>query len=409
MSNFGTNVVIGAKASRLIVIESQTPIFIVGTVVLSTLTAGTDKDGKPIVNKDLQAKIKENDGLLFYGKPDDAKADFVESTGTLRNVLDGITDQNVSTKLIIAVVSITKEQSEKKTPEEFYDTPAIKSNIIKAIAGAKTATALYGTKSNLLIAPRFSHDLDVKAELESVASSLSATAIVDLNATDEADATVKMKNYGSKRLLVCDPYVKVWDTKLDKTITEPSSARVAGMIAHTDGLKEYGWADIPSNQVMQGISGTSRVIEFIYGQECEADRLRTLGITTIINIQGFRLWGFDTTDQDFIWKSLQRVRIFDRVADAVLKGLFWAIDKRADQLIYAKESAEGLLRSLKGANVLVGYEVFWHPEKNTKEALTAGKFYLVADFQNMPTVNRLEIECNFVDKHSGVLMKMIGA
>ena len=409
MSNFGTNVVIGAKASRPIVIESQTPIFIVGTVVLSTLTAGIDDDGKPIVNKDLQAKIKENNGLLFYGKPDDAKADFVESTGTLRNVLDGVTDQNVATKLIIAVVTITKEQSEKKTVENFYNTPIIKSNIIKAIAGAKTATALYGTKSNLLIAPRFSHDLDVKAELESVASSLSATAIVDLNANDEAEATVNMKNYGSKRLLVCDPYVKVWDTKLNKTITEPSSARVAGMIAYTDGLKEYGWADIPSNQVMQGISGTSRVIEFIYGQECEADRLRTLGISTVINIQGFRLWGFDTTDQDFIWKSLQRVRIFDRVADAVLKGLFWAIDKRADQLIYAKESAEGLLRSLKGANVLVGYEVFWHPEKNTKEALTAGKFYLVADFQNMPTVNRLEIECNFVDKHSGVLMKMIGA
>jgi hypothetical protein len=133
MSNFGTNVVIGAKASRPIVIESQTPIFIVGTVVLSTLTTGTDDDGKPIINKDLQAKIKEKNGLLFYGKPDDAKADFVESTGTLRNVLDGITDQNVATKLIIAIVTITKEQSEKKTPETFYDTPTIKSNIMNPL------------------------------------------------------------------------------------------------------------------------------------------------------------------------------------------------------------------------------------------------------------------------------------
>ena len=395
-SNFGTNVAIGAKASRPIKIESQTPIFIACTLVLST------------VSKEVQDLITSSGGVLNYGSAEKANEVFKDSTGTVRGALDGIADQNVVCKIVLSIVPITVELS-KKEAETFYGDAKIKSEVIKAIGKAKIAIAMYGTKSNVLIAPRFTHDLDVKAEIESVATALSATGVVDLNAKDEADATVKMKSYGTKRLLVCDPYVQVWDTKLNKTITEPSSARIAGMIAYIDGQKEYGFADIPSNQVMQGISGTSRPIDFVFGQECEADRLRTLGISTIINEQGFRLWGFDTTDVDPVWKSLQRVRIFDRIADAVLKGLFWAIDKRADQLVYAKESAEGLLRGLKGANVLVGFEVFWHPEKNTKEALTAGKFYLVADFQNMPTVNRLEIECNFVDKHSGVLMKMIGA
>lgn len=180
------------------------------------------------------------------------------------------------------------------------------------------------------------------------------------------------------------------------------------MIAHSDGLKEYGWANSASNRVMQGISGTARPIEFIAGQECEADRLRTLGIATVINYKGFRLWGFETTDPDSIWQSLERVRVFDRIGEAVQEGVFWAIDRGADVLIHAKDSVDGLLLSLKGANVLVGYDVYWHPEKNTKEALTAGKFYLVAEMQNMPTVRRFEVECSFTDKFSPVLMKIIG-
>jgi phage tail sheath protein FI len=159
---------------------------------------------------------------------------------------------------------------------------------------------------------------------------------------------------------------------------------------------------------MQGISGTARTIEFIAGQECEADRLRTLGIATVINYKGFRLWGFETTDPDSIWQSLERVRVFDRIGEAVQEGVFWAIDRGADVLIHAKDSVDGLLLSLKGANVLVGYDVYWNAEKNTKEALTAGKFYLVAEMQNMPTVRRFEVECSFTDKFSPVLMKIIG-
>jgi len=394
-SNYGVNVVTGVSASRPIVVNSKTPIYIVGTVVLAGLGDVTKKS------------IQDNDGILHYSSITEANDAFKDSVGTLRGALDGILDQGVNCPIVISTRVISQPQSEKEA-EKFHEVAVIKSDIIKGIAKASTAMAVYGVKANIIIAPRFSHDEDVYAQIEITSTLLSGTGIVDLNATNEADATLKVKKFGTRRLLVTDPYVKVWDTKTDGTITEPMSARVAGMIAHSDGLKEYGWALSASNTVMQGISGTARPIEFIAGQECEADRLRTLGISTIINYRGFRLWGFETTDPDTVWKSLERVRVFDRVGEALLGGVFWAIDRGADILIHAKDSVDGLLLSLKGAGVLVGYDVFWHPSKNTKEALTAGKFYLVADMQNMPTVKRFEIECNFTDEFSPILMKIIG-
>ena len=393
-SAYGVNITTSVNASRPIAIDGSTPIFLTGTAV---------------VPEGLKSKVSEHNGIIFYGNAEKALEDWGDTTGTIRGSLIGINDQLVKSPVVVSVVSITADQA-KKEAEVFYNDTKVKSSIKEAIAKAPNAMAIFSSKAKLLIAPRFSHDKDIRAELQTQATKLGGVGIVDLNAKDEADAMAKIKDgFGTKRLLACDPYVKVWDTKLNKEVTEPMSARVAGLIAYTDSLVEYGWADSASNRVIQGISGTARPIEFVAGQECEADRLRKAGIASVINYKGYRLWGFETTDPDSIWQSLERVRVFDRIGEALLDGVFWAIDKRADILVHAKDSVEGLLRALKGSNVLVGYDVFWHPEKNTKENLTAGKFYLVAEMQNMPTVRRLEIECSFVDKYSGVLMKIIGA
>lgn len=394
-SKYGVNVVTSVNAARPIKIDSTTVIAIVGSCVVAGLSA------------DLQLKIKEMNGIIHYSSVEKAVEDFGDSTGTLRGSLDGIADQNVNTSLIVSVISIT-ETASKKEAEKFYEDAKIKSKIIEAVGVVRTASAVYGTRSNLIIAPRFAHDSDVKAELKSVAVALNGTAIVDLNAKDEADAVVKIKKFGSKHVMATDPYVKVWDTKTNASITEPASARIAGLIARTDGVHEYGFADSASNRVIEGISGIARAIDFTPGQNCEADRLRDAGIATIINEHGFRLWGFETTDIDPIWRQLERVRVFARIGEAVQRETFWAIDRRADILNHVRASVDGMLNGLKGANVLIGYEVFWHPEKNTKENITAGKFYLVAELQNMPTVRRLEVELSYVDRYAPILMKMIG-
>lgn len=397
-SNFGVNTITTVNAARPIRINSSTPIGIAASVLL---------DANVEAEASILEKLNADDGMLYYGSPDEALEDFKENLGTVRNALDGIADQNVNAPVVLSLVQIDQAQYDAGAPEDTYGDPAVKSAIITAVGNLRKSGAKFGVKPNLIIAPFFSHDLDINAEMKSVADALLATGIVDLNAVDEADVNTQVDNYGTRRLLLCDPYVKVWDTVADAAAYEPSSARIAGMIARTDSEVEYGWADSFSNRVVNGISGSKRDIEFTPGQECEADRLRTKAVTTLIRYNGFRAWGGETTDIDPIWQDLTRVRVFDRVCEAALDGLFWAIDRRADILKSAKDSVEQMLLALKGSSVLLGFNVYWDPEKNTRANITAGKFYMVAEMQNMPIVKRLEVNFSYVDKYADVLIKQI--
>jgi hypothetical protein len=383
-SQYGVNTRVTSEAARAIRIQSSTPIAVVGTYFSFT---------------DTETKIE------YYGSVSDALTAFKFLEGTVKEALIGIDDQNVECPIIIKAVPLPKTEL---SAEIFYGSPNLKSTIIDEINGLKSVAALFGVKPNLIVAPRFSHDLEVATAITSVANRLLAVGIVDLNCNDEDGAMLARNNFGTSRILLRDPYVKVWDTTLSAEVLQPDSARVAGMIAWTDGQWEYGFADSFSNRIMNGIVGTARAVEFAAGQDCEADRLRTNGIGSIINYKGWRTWGGETTDIDPIWQDHTRVRIFDRISEAALDGLFWAIDRRAtDVLKSVKDSVEQMLLALKGAGVMIGYDVFWDKDQNTKANITAGKFYLKAQAQNSPIVKRIEINFSYVDRYGDVLMKMI--
>lgn len=368
MSEFGVNINIGSAAARSITVQSTTPIGIVGYETGASLETG----------------------LHYYGSVEDALTAVDASTaGTLKAALKDIEAQNVQCPIILSVV--TEGATEPET-------------VTALIAGTtllKNSLAMFGLKPNLILAPEHSDDATVAAEIQTVATALLGMGVVDLDAAEEAAATTAAGGFGTKRLILCDPYVTT--AQGDR----PMSTHVAGMIAATDAAREYGWADSFSNRVVGGVVGSKRTVEFIPGQDCEADRLRGAGITTLIRYNGFRLWGGHTTDIDTIWQSMTRVRIFDRVAEAALEGVFFAIDRRADVLLEAKLSVNGLLNKLKGAGVLLGFDIYWDPDLNTKENITAGKFYLVAEMQDNPIVTRFEISFDYTDKYGDVLINII--
>jgi phage tail sheath protein FI len=341
--------------------------------------------------------VEIDPGLYYYGSLNAAIEALGEGAeGTIYPALLDMESTNVNTPIFLSVVAQGIE-----IPNEITEEEATIVNITAGVNALKQSAALFGSKPNLIVAPEYSHNAPVWAALQSVAGALLATGIVDLNAEDEASAILQVNNFGTKRLLLSDPYVQTAQG------IRPASPLIAAMIARTDGEREYGFADSFSNRVVEGVFGSSRVIEFIPGQTCEADRLRTNAITTLIRYSGYRFWGGETTDIDTIWQSLTRVRIFDRLVEAALSGLFFAIDKKANELIYAKQSVEGLLNNLKGAGVLLGFNVYWDPEQNTKENITAGKFYLVAQIQDAPIVKRLEINFAYADKWGDVLIEAI--
>lgn len=380
-AKFGVNVTVSAEAARPIAVESTTPIGIAGyEEVLENGLHFYMTTAKAL--EALEAKYK-------------AKKDASQSfkKGSIYRALKGIEDQAVNTQIILSV--FTKDDDED-TNDEITECKS-------AVAAFAKAKSRFGYSPNLIIAPGFSHEDAIKGEIEKMATRLKATGIVDLKADDAAAAIVKMGDFGTNRLVAAYPNVKVWDDETNAYVYEGQSARIAGMIAHTDGASEFGYSDSYSNRVMIGVSGTEIDVDFELGETCTADELRAAKISTIIRESGFRAWGGETSDQDTIWQDLARVRIFDRISQACQKGVLFAIDRKASELYHAKRSVSELLRQLVGAKVLLGYELSWSA-KNTDATITAGKFYLDVRIQNNPIVKQLTLDFIYVDKYGSVLM-----
>nr|DAF04807.1 MAG TPA: tail sheath tube [Caudoviricetes sp.] len=380
-AKFGVNVTVSAEAARPIAVESTTPIGIAGyEEVLENGLHFYMTTAKALEALEAKYKTKKDASQAF-------------KKGSIYRALKGIEDQAVNTQIILSV--FTKDDDED-TSDEITECKSA----VTAFAKAKSR---FGYSPNLIIAPGFSHEDAIKGEIEKMATRLKATGIVDLKADDAAAAIVKMGDFGTNRLVAAYPNVNVWDDETNAYVYEGQSARIAGMIAHTDGQSEFGYSDSYSNRVMIGVFGTQIDVDFELGETCTADELRAAKISTIIRESGFRAWGGETSDQDTIWKDLARVRVFDRISQACQKGVLFAIDKKADQLYHAKRSVSELLRGLVGAKVLLGYELSWS-EKNTLANITDGKFYLDVRMQNNPIVKQLTLDFIYVDKYGETLM-----
>ena len=380
-AKFGVNVTISAEAARPISVESVTPIGIAGyEEVLENGLHFFMTTAKALEALEAKYKAKKDASQAF-------------KKGSIYRALKGIEDQAVNTQIILSV--FTKDD-DSDTNDEITECKSA----VTAFAKAKSR---FGYSPNLIIAPGFSHEDAIKGEIEKMATRLKATGIVDLKADDAAAAIVKMGDFGTNRLVAAYPNVKVWDDETNAYVYEGQSARIAGMIAHTDGASEFGYSDSYSNRVMIGVSGTQIDVDFELGETCTADELRAAKISTIIRESGFRAWGGETSDQDTIWQDLARVRIFDRISQACQKGVLFAIDRKASELYHAKRSVSELLRQLVGAKVLLGYELSWSA-KNTDATITAGKFYLDVRMQNNPIVKQLTLDFIYVDKYGSVLM-----
>ncbi|RKV90312.1 MAG: phage tail protein [Campylobacter sp.] len=380
-AKFGVNVTVSAEAARPIAVESTTPIGIAGyEEVLENGLHFYMTTAKALEALEAKYKAKKDASQAF-------------KKGSIYRALKGIEDQAVNTQIILSV--FTKDDDED-TNDEITECKSA----VTAFAKAKSR---FGYSPNLIIAPGFSHEDAIKGEIEKMATRLKATGIVDLKADDAAAAIVKMGDFGTNRLVAAYPNVKVWDDETNAYVYEGQSARIAGMIAHTDGASEFGYSDSYSNRVMIGVSGTQIDVDFELGETCTADELRAAKISTIIRESGFRAWGGETSDQDTIWQDLARVRIFDRISQACQKGVLFAIDRKASELYHAKRSVSELLRQLVGAKVLLGYELSWSA-KNTDATITAGKFYLDVRMQNNPIVKQLTLDFIYVDKYGSVLM-----
>lgn len=243
----------------------------------------------------------------------------------------------------------------------------------------------FNAKPRLIIAPKHSATQAVATAMDALAGKLRGIGIIDGPGTTDEAAMAYAKQFGSKRLYMVDPGVQVWDGTGNKTVDAPASAWAAGVFAYTD--KEYGFWASPSNKEFVGITGTTRAIEYLGGDEsCRANLLNNANISTIIRDDGFRLWGNRTLSSDAKWAFVTRVRTLDIVMDAIQEGHKWAVD-RSITATYIRDVTEGLqafMRDLKNKGAIINFEVYADPVLNTASQLEQGKVYWNIRFTDVP-------------------------
>ncbi|MBF8705097.1 phage tail sheath family protein [Pseudomonas putida] len=287
-------------------------------------------------------------------------------------------------KAVIVACGVTKVE----------DAAAQTSAIIGGVLADGTRTGLqalldgksrFNAKPRLLVAPKHSSTLAVGTALVGLADKLRGLAILDGPGTTDEAAQAYAAEFGARRAFMVDPGVKYWDTIDSATVDAPASAWTAGLFAWTDA--EYGFWASPSNKEYVGVTGTTRSVEYLDGDEtCRANLLNNAKIATIIRDDGYRLWGNRTLSSDPKWAFVTRVRTMDIVMDAIQYGHKWAVD-RSITATYVKDVTEGLqafMRDLKNQGAIINFEVYADAELNTASQLEQGKVYWNIRFTDVP-------------------------
>lgn len=315
------------------------------------------------------------------------------ATGTLVDAYNAVLKQGVGITSVMVRV------------EEGANLAATMTNIVGA-AGPQTGVhAFKAAQSELGLTPRIynaagftSQRIDnganpVVSELLGIATSRRGVIVADGPNTSKVDALQYRNDWGSDRVYIVDPGVKL--LKDGVTVVQPASAFATGVMLRVD--RDEGFHVSPSNHEIFGITGVARPIEFGWGnRDTEANYLNENRIATIIRDGGYRLWGNETTSQEPLNKFLSVRRTHDIIMDSVADAHKWAADKpfSVQTILDIAETVNGYLRILKARGVTLGGKVWIDPAKNTKEAWLNGDLFVSYDAEAPAPMQHITFEFN---------------
>ena len=321
-------------------------------------------------------KFPLNTPVLIAGKR--TLAAKLGTTGSLPPAIDGIFDQAGAMVVVVRVEAGATATATESNIIGGVDTATGQYQGVQALLAAQSALKL---TPRILIAPEFSHRQAVLTEMIAIAERLRAVIIADGPNTNDAQALAYRNRFGSSRVYLVDPWVKVRDTTTNTDVSRPASARVAGMIARSDSERGFWWS--PSNQQMNGIVGTARAIDFTLGDKnARANYLNENEVATIIEQKGYRLWGNRSCSSDSKWAFLSVRRTADMINDSLLRAHLWAVDRNISRT-YIEDVLEGVnayLRHLRALGAIINGRAWADPELNTPSEIQKGKVYIDFDF-----------------------------
>ena len=373
-------VAVNAWARETKVDDAQT--FAAGVIQLGDAGVPGGADIKNLI-------VKNNGGNTTYVLGTDYAVD--TATGVLTRAASGGIAANATVKLSYDYLPLVSGTTVLGTNT---------GNRYTGVYALLQATALELPRPKIVCVPRWSQEGAVaKAMVDVVAERTRGIAVIDGPNTTDAAAAAVPATLGSRRAYVVDPYVLVGDPP----VAVPASPYVAGLIAAVDADPGKGFWWSPSNQRIKNIVGTARPIDYEPGQVgSRANYLNENLVATIIQEDGFRLWGNRTTaGLDDKWTFLSVSRVGDAVDESILRAHRWAVDRNIGRLYLEMvvESVNGYLAELESRGAILAGRAWVDPAKNTKNALKQGKVVISYDFMPPPPAERIAFESIINDEY----------
>lgn len=379
--------------------------FIVGTAPIHDIY-DTPEKRKPFINKRIVIRSIK-DAVAILG-PQKAGYTLPEAISAIFNkVQDG---QGGGTIIAINVFDPDKHKDANGQPDP---TVVTTSEIIGSYdeAGQPSGFQLvYGTFNELgffpkiLLAPRYSTHIGVRAAMNVISNKVHAIDISDLPAGFTIQQAVAARGVGgeyntsSDRSILTYPQVKAYDPVVDDVVNQPFSQHFAGVIVATDLAQGFQYS--PSNKIMTDVVGMERDISYHPGElSSDTNALNEVGIVTVMNMygRGFRAYGnrsaafpSDITQRSFI----QTRRTIDLIHESALYYLQERIDSLATSLgiEQVEEDVNTFLRQKEGEGVLYGGRFNFDRSRTTARNVADGHFYYTLKLAPVAPMEWLTVE-----------------
>ncbi|NRA86397.1 MAG: phage tail protein [Rhizobiales bacterium] len=277
------------------------------------------------------------------------------------------------------------------------DAAATLANVVGDLA---TKTGIYGfldassnvkVEPKILIAPSFTMAYTgvlknpAAVALQTMADKLRGICILEATNTSKEAAVAYRDLHGHERSYIIAQSVKIYDTASQTSLDKSVVGAVAGLIVKRD--KSVGTHHSPSNQIINGITGVNRAVDFkLSDPDSEATYLDNNQVNCIVSIQGdLKLWGNEMATNDTSKRFINVRRTADLIADSVEEAFVWAMDKPntsglAHEVI---ERVGAFLRIMINGGAILGGEVWFDKSLNPIDALMQGALSVSFD-QEVP-------------------------
>jgi uncharacterized protein len=362
--------------------DSALSLQTISTAVIGIIATAADADAAAFPLNTPVAFSRPQDGIAKAG-----------TDGTLAKTLQAIANQVTAPVVVVRV-------------EEGIDDAATASNVIGGTDAQGRYTglkALLSAEQRVGLRPRIigTPGLDsaaVTAAMVTILQQLKAFGYATCaDCATIADAKTYRDTFGARELMLIWPDFTGWDTTTSSEITLQTVAIALGTRAKLD--KTVGWHRVLSNIPVNGVTGISADVFFDYlSTGTDADQLNEVGITTLINRNGFRFWGSRTCDDgEFIFESYTRTA--QVVADTIGEGVFEYSDRpmHASLVRDILESINAKLRDYTANGYILGGKCWFDPSLNDTANLKVGKLAISYNYTAVPPLEDLSLRQTFTD------------